>query len=257
VTFVRALFRRLGEIDFVDEATPFGAGLLISVVPFLILLSAFASERIDDDIELHLGLDHQAANIVTHLFNNASPAINLATVTSALIVIAGSIAVVTSLQEIYEKVFGVEHRGRRDLPRVLIWTVLMIGAVAAAGTVDRGLLDLPGGAVLVEVLMFVLVTLFIWWTMRFLLAERVAWRVLGPSAVATGICSAGLAVFSKLYFSSSIISDDKTYGAIGAVFSITTWLIAIGAALLLGAVAGAAWRESRASLRAARLHEPD
>jgi hypothetical protein len=31
------------------------------------------------------------------------------------------------------------------------------------------------------------------------------------------------------------------------VFSIMTWLIAIGAVLLLGAVAGPAWQEAKAS----------
>jgi uncharacterized BrkB/YihY/UPF0761 family membrane protein len=48
-------------------------------------------------------------------------------------------------------------------------------------------------------------------------------------------------VFSKLYFSSSIVSDSKTYGAIGAVLAIATWLIAVAAVVILGAVAGAVW----------------
>src|SRR6516165_12710139 len=112
--FVRALLRRLGAIDFVNEAMLFGAGLLISVVPFMILLSAFASERVDDDIALHLGLDHRAAGIVSHLFNHASPTVSVATVTSLLFVVAGTIAVVSSLLQIDEKVFDLAHRGRHD-----------------------------------------------------------------------------------------------------------------------------------------------
>jgi len=245
--FVRAFVRRLGAIDFVSEAMLFGAGLLISVVPFLILLSAFASERVDDDIALHIGLDHQAANIVTHLFKNASPTVSAATVTSLLFVVAGTIAVVSSLLEIYEKVFDQPHRGRRDYLRIAAWTVVMCAAVALASVVGRAVLGVAEGVVLVEVVMFATVTLFVWWTMHFLLGGRVAWRTLWPSALATGICAAGLSVFSKLYFSSSIISDDKSYGPIGAVFSIMTWLIAIGAVLLLGAVAGPAWQEARAN----------
>jgi membrane protein len=244
--FVRAFVRRLAAIDFVNEAMLFGAGLLISVVPFLILLSAFASQRVDDDITLYLGLDHQAASIVTHLFRNASPTVSAATVTSLLFVVAGTVAVVSSLLQIYEKVFDQPDRGRRDYLRIVIWTVVMCASVALASVIGKGVIGVPGGVLLVEVVMFAGVTLFVWWTMHYLLGGRVAWRALWPSALATGICAAGLSLFSKLYFSSSIISDDRTYGPIGAVFSIMTWLIAIGAVLLLGAVAGRAWQEIRA-----------
>jgi membrane protein len=245
--FFRALIRRLGEIDFMNEAMLFGAGLLVSVVPVLILLSAFASERVDDDIALHLGLDHRAAHIVSHLFNNASPKLNAALVVSIIFVVAGTIAVVSSLVRIYEDVFEVPHRGRQDIVRVIACTVVLCLAFGFLSVVGKALSHIPDGAFLIEITMFSGVTAFVWWTMHFLLGGRVGWRTLFPSALATGICTAALSVFSKLYFSSSIISDDKTYGPIGAVFSLMTWLIAIGAVILLGAVAGPAWHEARTS----------
>jgi len=88
--------------------------------------------------------------------------------------------------------------------------------------------------------------------MRYLLGGRVGWRVLLPSAVATGLFCAGLGVFSNLYFSSSIVSDSKTYGAIGAVLAIVTWFIAIGSVIILGAVAGAVWHDRNRSEPARR-----
>jgi membrane protein len=84
--------------------------------------------------------------------------------------------------------------------------------------------------------------------MHFLLRGRVAWRDLLPSAVATGLCTVGLGVFSKLYFSSTIVSDSQLYGSIGAVFSIVTWLIAVATIVVVGAVAGAEWTASRRSV---------
>ena len=44
-------------MDVANQAMLFGAGLLISLLPFVILLSAFASQRVNDDISLRLGLD--------------------------------------------------------------------------------------------------------------------------------------------------------------------------------------------------------
>jgi len=83
----------------------------------------------------------------------------------------------------------------------------------------------------------------VWWTMHFLLAGRVGWRRLFPSAIATGVFGAAFSAFSALYFSSTIISDDRIYGPIGAVFDIVTWLVGIGAVIILGAVAGVTWQD--------------
>ena len=44
--------------------------------------------------------------------------------------------------------------------------------------------------------------------------------------------------------SATIITDTKKYGAIGAIF-ITTWLISIGALIILGAAAGAVWEDRK------------
>ena len=88
-------------------------------------------------------------------------------------------------------------------------------------------------------------TPFFWWTMHFLLDGRVSWHALLPSAVITGVLYGGLGVFSKFYFSGTIISDSKTYGTIGAIFGIMTWFIAIGAVIILVAVAGAAWEDRK------------
>lgn len=87
---------------------------------------------------------------------------------------------------------------------------------------------------------------FFWWTRHgavlvdnaFLVGGRASWRKLLLPAIATGASFAGLGVFSKFYFSSTIISDSRTCGTIGAVFGILTWLVAIGAVIILGAVAG-------------------
>jgi membrane protein len=219
----------------------FGAGLLVSLLPLLILLSAFASERVDDDIARHLGLDRRASAIVTQLFTTAPARLNVATATSLLFVLAGTLAVASSLQQIYEKVFGQPHRGVRDLPRLLIWIAVLFGVLASESLVGPPVRGAPGGAEFIELVTFAVLAPFFWWTMHFLLGGRVGWRRLLPSAISTGVLFGLLGVFSSLYFSSTIISDSQTYGSIGAVFSIMTWLIAIGAVIIMGAVMGTVW----------------
>jgi membrane protein len=86
---------------------------------------------------------------------------------------------------------------------------------------------------------------FFWWTMHFLLGGRVAWRRLFRPAVATAALWLVFALFSSLYFSSAVISENKLYGTIGVFFILVTWFIAVSAVLVLGACAGAVWETRR------------
>jgi uncharacterized membrane protein SirB2 len=119
--------------------------------------------------------------------------------------------------------------------------------MTAEGAVARPVRALSGGVGLAQVVTFAILAPFFWWTMHFLLAGRVRWRRLLPSAIATGLFFAGLGIFSKFYFSSTIIHDHRTYGSIGAIFGILTWFVAIGAVVILGAVAGSVWSDRSAS----------
>jgi membrane protein len=111
----------------------------------------------------------------------------------------------------------------------------------------RPVRDAAAGAGLVELVTFAIWTPFSWWTMHFLLAGRVPWRRLLPSAIFTGAFYVGLGIFSKFYFSSTITSDSHTYGTIGAILGILTWFVAIGAVIILGAVAGVVWQDRKAN----------
>lgn len=249
-SLAQSFLQRLKALDFADQAVLFGAGLLVSLLPFVILLSAFASQRVDDDISLRLGLDRRAAGIMDHLFTSAPAKLNVATVTSLVFLVFGMLAVASSLQQIYEKVFSQDHhRGLGELSRLLTWIVVLCGAVVVESLAERPVSAVAAGGWLAPLVTVAIMTPFFWWTMHFLLAGRVPWRKLLPSALVTGVFYGGLGIFSKFYFSETIISDSKTYGTIGAIFGIMTWFIAIGAVIILGAVAGAvagaAWEDRR------------
>ena len=244
-SLAQSFLARLKALDFADQAMLFGAGLLVSLLPFVILLSAFASQRIDDDISLRLGLDRRAAGIVDQLFTSAPATLNAATATSLVFLVFGMLAVAGSLQQIYEKVFRQDHRGIRDLGRLLAWIAVLGAAVVAESLAERPVSSAAAGNWLAPLVTAAIMTPFFWWTMHFLLDGRVPWRTLLPSAVITGVLYGGLGVFSKFYFSDTITADSKTYGTIGAIFGIMTWFIAIGAVIILGAVAGAAWEDRK------------
>jgi membrane protein len=249
-SWVQSIAAQLKDLHVFDWTVIFGAELLWSALPFIILLSSLASTRIDDDLSRHIGLNSQGAQIVEHQFRHAPAHATIAILTALLVSLAGSIAVVGSLQVLYERVFDQQHHAR-DFPRLVIWVGVFLGAAIAEVVVGRPLGKAAGPAVQ-GLLDFVVVTALFGWTMHFLLAGRVPWRSVVRPALVSGLLWVGLSVFSSFYFSSTVIDDSKTYGTIGVVFTFLSWFIMIGFVVVLGAAGGAVWERqtSRGVLRA-------
>ena len=239
-SWVQAVVGQLKAVHFLDWTTIFGAELLWSALPFIILLSSLANERIDDDLSRHIGLNSRGAHIVQTLFRNRPSHAVVPIVTGLLFTFAGIVAVVASLQVLYERAFDQEHRGWRDLPRYVAWVAVLLGVLIAEGIVDKPERR-AAGPVVQALVGFVAVTVFFGWTMHFLMAGRVRWRVVVRPALVTGVLWVALAFFSSLYFSSVVIDDSRTFGTIGVVFTFLTWFILIGAVIVLGAACGSVW----------------
>ena len=104
------LAKRLGALDFVNWILIFGATLLLTVLPIILLLSSLASHRIDSDLARHLGLNRQGSRIVGGLFTSAPVKFDSGVVLSLLIGLGSAIAVAITVQIIYEKAFDQPHR---------------------------------------------------------------------------------------------------------------------------------------------------
>ena len=69
---------------------------------------------------------------------------------------------------------------------------------------------------------------FFWWGLHFLVGGRVSYRAALPGAVATVAFLAGLRAFSALVFQPLIVGNAVTYGALGTVLIVQSWLIGVG-----------------------------
>src|SRR5947209_1432106 len=165
----QAIVAQLKAVDFFNWTTIFGAELLWSALPFIILLSSLANERIDDDISRHIGLDRQGAHIVRGLFRSSPAHAVVPIVTGLLFTFAGVIAVVASLQVLYERLFDQERRGWRDTPRYFAWVAMLLVVLIVEGSIT-GPERRAAGAVGQAVVTFVVLAIFFTWTMHFLLA---------------------------------------------------------------------------------------
>jgi hypothetical protein len=170
---------QLKALHFFDWTTIFGAELLWPALPFIIVLSSLANTRIDDDLSRHIGLNARAAHIVETLFRNTPSHAVVPIVTGLLFSFAGIAAVVASLQVVYERFFEQEHRGWRDLPRYVVWAVVVVGLLTAEGIIDHPERR-AAGPVIQALLTFVIATIFFFWTCTS------CWTAGCPGAVSSG-----------------------------------------------------------------------
>jgi membrane protein len=231
-------------MDFMNRGMLFAAVLLLCFFPFFIIVNALAGQSATTGLARRLGLNQAAAADVSHVFTSSSATSSAIAGLSWVFFVLGGITAVSAVQELYERIFDLEGRGMKGLPRRLIWLAFLVGSAYLAGLAGPWLHD-AGGPVLLFVIGLIVFTAFWWFTMWFLLAGRISWRDLFPAALATAICWIGMEVVFSIIFSSTVISYDKKYGPIGVIFAFMSWLIAIGIVIILGAVVGVVWRERK------------
>ncbi|MFB0614494.1 ribonuclease BN [Streptomyces sp. AGS-58] len=241
-TAVGRLWGSLSAADFFGHSFQLASLAFLCFFPFLILVTGAFGQDAAKVMAGWLGLDEQAARAVAGLFKPGPGSVTL-TLVSALLMVAGAVAVAGTLQGWYQLLFGVPPRWWRDLAAQLAWLAALVAysaARAATGAVFGSRLSILSG--------FVLALLFWWGTMRLLLTGAVAWRFLLPAASATGIAWTGLGWFSSRYFSATIVANNQKYGPVGVAMVILSWLVAVGVVIHLGAVVG----QELASRRATR-----
>jgi membrane protein len=79
---------------------------------------------------------------------------------------------------------------------------------------------------------------FFWWGLRFLIGGRVSYLAAMPGAVATLVGLAGLRAFSGLVFEPLIVRNAVSYGTLGTVLIVQSWLIGVGWVVFAGQLFG-------------------
>jgi membrane protein len=238
------LVRRLQSADVINQGLLFAAVLLLCFVPFLLIIESLAGRNNAAGLIRRFGLTGEAAHAVRQALTSPGAPSTAVSGLGWVFFIVGGIAAAAAIQELYERVFEVKGRGFRDTPQRVVWLVATLG-VCLVGAWTQPWLDRAGGPGLVATAALPTATAFWWFSMWLLLAGKVGWRELFPSAVATGICWSGMVLVFRLTLSSTIVSNYRKYGSAGVIFAIMTLLIAIGVVIMLGALLGVVWRERR------------
>jgi len=232
--FVR-LYRRSSEIELMHRALGFAALGFVALMPLLIVIAAASPVQyggFGQWVANAMGLSGSSERIVKRLF---APSLQVLSSTDALglaIVCVFGQTFASSVQTGYEKIWDLPPRLRHRLWQQVLWLAALAGLFYAETLISRSRFAWTGVA---RALIW---TLLFWWGQWVLLGRRVSLRVLLPGSAFTTIGMVGLLGFSKLVFTAMVVSTAATYGAVGTVLVVVTWMVALGFVIFGGALLG-------------------
>ena len=253
---LKDLHRSAKEFELMHRAIGFAALAILTVIPLLIVVAAASPaphHGVAGWVVYGMGLTGSSAEAVTRLFSAPARVLGTTSVFSALLLAVAGVTFAGSVQAGFERIWGLPVGPWHKIWRQAVWLAALIAYISAeatVGTVTHGGAAETLGRVAVAVLLGIA---FFWWGLCFLVGGRVSYLAAMPGAAATIVCLGGLRVFSSLVFEPLIITNAVSYGALGTVLIVQSWLIGAGWAVFGGQLFGRwfhdawlrAWAESR------------
>jgi membrane protein len=175
-----------------------------------------------------MDLTGSSADAVTRLFSAPARVLGTTSVFSAVVLCVAGVSFAGTVQAGFERIWGLPAGPWHKIWRQAVWVAGLIGYIyadATVGTVTHAGAAELAGRVAVAV---VLGVAFFWWGLRFLVNGRVSYLAAMPGAAATLVGLAGLRAFSALVFEPLIVRNAVSYGALGTVLIVQSWLIGVG-----------------------------
>ena len=228
---IKDLHRSAKEFELMHRALGFAALAILTVIPLLILVAAASPaphRGLAAWVIYGMGLTGSSADAVTRLFSAPARVLGTTSVFSAVLLAVAGVSFAGSVQAGFERIWGLPAGPWHKIWRQAAWSAALVAYIYAEATVGlvthRGLAETLGrGAVAV-----LLGIAFFWWGLCFLVGGRVSYLAAMPGAVATMVCLGGLRVFSGLVFQPLIVRNAVSYGALGTVLIVQSWLIGAG-----------------------------
>ncbi|MEU6478614.1 ribonuclease BN [Streptomyces sp. NPDC047017] len=231
-----ALVRRGRELELMHRAMGFATLSLVTLAPLLIVVAAvdplreggFAAWLVDG-----MGLSGRSAHVVTDIISPPVRVISTTSVWGGVLVAVFGVSFAGSVQNGYERVWGLPpgpwHRVWRQATWLAVLTAYLYQEVLNGHQFHgwwRVGVSAPLGV------------LFFWWGEHFLLGGQLRRRTLLPGALATMVGLGGLRVFSDLVFTPLIVDNAISYGTVGIVLVVESWLTGVGFVVYGGAMFG-------------------
>ncbi|MGW7528966.1 YhjD/YihY/BrkB family envelope integrity protein [Streptomyces sp. NPDC054783] len=248
---------RMVSVNIFDSGTRIAAQCFLTAVPLLFVVAAYAPAAVRRELVASVtgvfGLTGAARAQLEQLLQPTSDDLKQTTgVVGGLMVLLSATAVSRAMQRLCKRAWEIPRAGTRIAPwRWLAWLGLWIGVLVLQGPLRDGF---GAGVWLGIPLTWVSQVGLWWWTQHLLLGGLVGWKPLLPAAVVTATVLTTLAVTARLYMPRALDRALASYGSVGSVFVVLSWLIVVCVAAAVAVSVGAVLAQE--PFLAARLGSP-
>lgn len=180
-----------------------------------------------------MDLSGRSAQALSHVFTPPRKVISTTSAWSVALLALFGLSFASSVQNGYARIWKPSAGPWHRLYRQLVWLVVLMVYVYTQVQTRNVLAGTPRVPLSLAVGL-----LFFWWSAHFLLAGEVRWRHLLPGAVATMAGLVGLRWFSYLVFTPLLITNAVSYGPMGTIVVVESWLVGVGFVVFGGALVG-------------------
>lgn len=241
VELVRACADRIVHIQFVDRAIALGSLAFTALVPLLVIIGAYApgTDGIADTLIERFELNGSTADLVEQVFAPASGSTDTTiSVFGVLLLFGSALSFTRGLQRLYELSWRLQPRGWFGTVAGLKWLGLIVVWFTLFGAARTWLLDHTGPLISLVIALGTGAILWLF-TPFLLLAGRVPWKQLLPTALLTSVGMTALSIGSVIYMPGAIAESADRYGSIGIAIAIVSWLVGVGFVLVCCGAVGA------------------
>jgi membrane protein len=237
------LVRRFVDIEGAQLATVLAAQAFTSLIPFLVVAAALGpgDSDLSERIVERFSLEGSAARSVRSLFNDAGEVESAVTWVGIVILVLSSLSFTRAMQRMFQRAYGMEARGPKDMLRGLLWLAAFAAWITASSALRDEFKDF-GGIVLAVTVTGVL-AFVLWLLSPMILLGRRDWQRLAPGAVVSAVLNALAGVAAAIYVPVLMTWSAERYGLIGIAFTLQSFLLVLGFVAVIGAVVGAVTSE--------------
>lgn len=239
---ITELTARLIAVNVLEGGTRLAAQIFLTAVPLLFVVAAFAPQGLRDQLLTSardvFGLTGASEQQLQDIYRTSSEEARQTTgVIGTIVALLSATSASRAMTRICERAWRLPKAGVRVVIwRWFAWLASWLAVLVLQGPLRDGF---GAGRLLGLPLTFLSEVVLWWWTQALLLGGRVPRRHLLPGAVLTALALTALAVTASVYMPTALNRSLATYGPLGSIFTLQSWLIAVCVVIAFTLTAGA------------------
>lgn len=243
-SWLGTFYDRVLELRLIDQVYQVSASVFVAYIPLILALAAVLTggqTAVAEAIVTRFRLTGSAAATVLRLLDSPSSGVYWL---GLVIILWSAISIGRKFSRMYTDIWQVPRLRLNQQWRAGVWLVMQLSMMASIAFIR----DVWGPVGTGRIVVYVGASVIVWWAVEYaaqfiLTAGQVPQRRLVVAAAVVTVGRVGLGVWTATYLADSLANQALTYGPIGVVFSIFTYIVSAVGVIVVGTLLASIWTD--------------